>query len=62
MMEQVSQQRFDFAPYLDIVNKSGDRTRNLIYVLIVINFCVFAAFLNCVKPNWGDLYTSLTQP
>jgi hypothetical protein len=44
----------DFKPYLDAVIKSGDRTRNFIYVMVLINFCVLAATLNGVAPNWDD--------
>ena len=44
-----------FKPYLEAVSKSGDRTRTFIYVMILVNFCILAAILNSIGPDWNDL-------
>jgi hypothetical protein len=52
----------DFKPYLEIVSKSGDRTRLFVYVLILINFCILAAVLNSIAPAWdGKRATALNS-
>jgi len=45
----------EFRPYLDAVTKSGDRTRTFIYILVIINFCILAAVLNGIAPDWNDV-------
>jgi hypothetical protein len=45
----------EFKPYLDAVTKSGDRTRTFIYISVIINFCILAAVLNGIAPDWNDV-------
>jgi len=44
-----------FKPYLEAVSESGGRTRTFIYVMILVNFCILAASLNSIGPDWNDL-------
>jgi hypothetical protein len=44
----------EFKSYIDSVSRSGDRTRGFVYVIILINFCVLAAVLNSIAPDWDD--------
>jgi hypothetical protein len=44
-----------FQPYLEAAGKSGDRARAFIYIMILVNFCILAAILNSIAPDWNDL-------
>lgn len=45
----------DFAPYLRAVTEASQRTRSILYVLVVTLIAVFAAWRNTAMPDWLDV-------
>ena len=45
----------DFQPYLDAVVKSGERTRSIIYVTLLVTFFVACGLRNFDFPDWDEL-------
>lgn len=45
---------YDFQPYLQAVITASQRTRSLVYVLLIALIAIFAAYRNTAEPDWID--------
>jgi hypothetical protein len=54
IMDGSEEGEFDFKTYVDIVTKAGDRSRSVIYVCLIVTFCIAATILNTYVPAWNN--------